>query len=104
MVLGAPDALVERISGLLEAYASLLSERIEATFVSEYRDESDQRIFEALWLFSAHFAMEAKLLGEGEDLFDFVPHKNAVRHVVIHKRNFDLKSGHADSRMSVRQL
>lgn len=99
--LGAPTALVERITGLLGAYAALLNEGIDAAFVSEYRDESGQRIFEALWLFSDHFAMEAKLLGDEEDQFDFVPHKNSVRHVVIRKRNFDLGTGYSDSRLAV---
>lgn len=99
--LGAPHVLIERIHGLYQAYAALLDEAIAASFVSEYRDENGERVFEALWLFSEHFAMEAKLLGEAEDQFDFVPHKDSVRHVIVRKKDFDLATAQPQSRMAV---
>lgn len=99
--LGAPEVLLKRVSTLLGAYTALLPEDVRAVFVSEYRDEADQRTFEALWLFSDHFAMEAKLLGAEEDQFDFVPHKHGVHHIVIRKRAFDLTTSTDASRMAV---
>ena len=99
--LGAPEALVERVERLVGTYQGLLTEDIESIYVSEYRDEDADRTFESLWLFSEHFAMEAKLLGETEDQFDFVPHKEAVRHLVVRKRAYDLETATDASRMSV---
>ncbi len=99
--LGAPEVLLERVASLLGAYSALLPEDVESVFVSEYSDEANQRTFEALWLFSDHFAMEAKLLGAEEDQFDFVPHKHGVRHIVIRKRAFDLTTADDASRMAV---
>ena len=99
--MGAPELLLSRIELLIGAYVELLPESIAAHFVSEYLDEADQRTFESLWLFSDHFAMEAKLLGADEDQFDFVPHKSGVRHVVVRKRGFDLREADSGSRMSI---
>ena len=99
--LGAPAVLLERVDTFLATYSVLLPEEVVSCFVSEYRDEADQRTFESLWLFSDHFAMEAQLLGSSEDQLDFVPHQQSVRHIVVRKRAFDLVEPTAASRMTV---
>jgi hypothetical protein len=99
--LAAPEALSVRVDALVRAYESLVPEEIQSIFVSEFRDETGDTTFESLWLFSDRLVMEAKLLGEEGDQFDFVPHKHGVRHIVVKKRAFDLVHTSDDSQMSI---
>lgn len=99
--LGAPSILSKRIRAFLQTYEVLLPERVIFSFVSEYRDDADERTFESLWLFSENFAMEAQLLGSEEDQLDLVPYRSSIHHVIVRKRAFDLMRATEASRMTV---
>ena len=98
--LGAPEALKTRIGTLVASYETVLDEEVGAWFVSEYAGDGE-RTFESLWLFTEAYVMEAELLGEDEDHFDFVPFKEGISRVAVQKRSFDLVEPTEGSRMTV---
>lgn len=97
--IGISKILRERIETIYEFYKELLpSSDIKDIFLSDYINESGERIFENLWFFSEEYAMEAKLFAT-QDNFDMDTIKNNVHYWTIEKTEYDFKTASSKSRM-----
>ncbi len=99
--IGMAAAHQERAQQLLALYLRFPDIVPTAFFVSEYPEEDGTRVYESLWLFSDHFAMEAKYPGPGDERIDFVSLGKGVRHVVVEAKAYNLATVSAASRMRV---
>ena len=91
----------ERAQRLLALYLRFPGVEPTGFFVSEYPEDDGTRVYESLWLFSENLAMEAQFPAPGEEHFDFVPLSNAVRHVIVEAKEYNLAEASIASRMRV---
>jgi hypothetical protein len=95
--IGLSNILMERVKVLHNQYARLIQEEPNDIFVSEYVQADGQRVFENLWFFSPHYAMEAHQFVTNDDL-DVAP-MSAVRYVRVQKTEYDFVEAKATSRL-----
>ena len=99
--LGMSRPVEERVLQLLADYRELLGAEIKDAFISEYVSGEAGRVFESLFAFTDELIMEAKISEEAGDRLDFVPLRRSVRHWIIEKRDYDLRTAEEPSRISM---
>jgi hypothetical protein len=98
--LGMGESLVEKGLALFDEYSGYLSEPIENVFVSEYRDEDGNRIYESIWFLTKSFVAEAhEITSTGYG--DIVPVGAGLTRVQFSKENFDLENADDQARFTV---
>lgn len=96
--IGIQHMFLERVDDVLSFYQQVYPDQIEDIFVTEYFDKEGNRQYESMWLFSKHFAMEAKQFLV-EDDFDSAPLQHQVKYWSIEKTDFDFRDATEKSRM-----
>lgn len=98
--LGMGTPLIERGLNVFDTYVDLFPDGIEHVFVSEYRAEDGNRIYESFWLFSQNLIAEAHEF-TSIDHGDLAPVRQGFAQVDISRNHFDLKRANANSRLTI---
>lgn len=97
--IGASSALRERVLRITRQYGALGTDGFDGVFVSEYVDDSGDRIYESVWLFTDDTAMEARLAGETEDM-DQVRLRGNLERWQVSRRDYDFGTPKDSSRLT----
>jgi hypothetical protein len=93
------ESLVEKSLNLFGEYGNYLSEPIEHVFVSEYRNEDGNRIYESIWFLTNSFLAEAhEITGTGYG--DIVPVGAGFIRIQFSRENFDLEKAEDQARFT----
>lgn len=98
--LGISRVISSRIESIMGFYTSITPEDILDIFISEYLQEDGSRMYESLWLFSEHYAMEAKNFITSDN-FDRVYLSKQVGRWQIEKTEYDFVNATDSSRMII---
>ncbi len=85
---GFREPLLGRAAKTFRFYREFVGFEIQTIFVSEYLDNSGQRQYEALWVFSDKAVGEAKFRGP-EERIDLIPLENNIVHWIVEKTAFE---------------
>lgn len=97
----APAPIVERVIGLLGAYARLVDLRNSDVFVSDLIDPEGNRAFPSLWIFTYDAAFEARIPAEAGNQLDGTVIRQHIVHWVARTEDFEFGPAFPTSRAHV---
>jgi hypothetical protein len=91
--------LTAKVRSVFDFYSTICPEEIKWIHISDYFTQEGERVYEAVYLFSDNFAMEAKEFASRED-FDLAPIE-LISYLGIKKQDYDLKQATEKSRLTL---
>lgn len=105
--IGIKGTLEKRIIQMCEIMYELYpgdSEEIDGIFIEDYQDESGQRVYEHLLLFSNYFAIERSNIFEDESLIGIYRLELPLITVKLAKEHYNLKRTTKNSSLSIEYI
>lgn len=94
----ATDPIIVKVESVYNDYLKVCPDEITGIFVSEYVEDSGERIYENLWFFSERYCIESKNFTQGNNI-DIAPLKKEVHRIFLDKKDYDLNNANVQSRM-----
>jgi hypothetical protein len=94
--LGMAEAMVEPCLSVIGEVESLLSHPIERIFISDYRDEEGNRLYESMWLITAGQISEIHGYFTEQVTFDVVPVRLGFARLQVSHEHFKLTDASAE--------